>query len=45
VCIGPVTAQVAAGAGLTVTAVAAEHTIAGLAATVVAALSGDERLS
>jgi uroporphyrinogen-III synthase len=39
VCIGPVTAGVATAAGLTVTAVAAEHTIDGLAAAVVAALS------
>jgi uroporphyrinogen-III synthase len=39
VCIGPVTAASAEKAGLTVTAVAAEHTIDGLAAAVVGALS------
>jgi uroporphyrinogen-III synthase len=39
VCIGPVTAGAAEQAGLTVTAVAAEHTIDGLAAAVVAALT------
>jgi uroporphyrinogen-III synthase len=38
VCIGPVTASAAETAGLAVTAVAAEHTISGLAAAVVAAV-------
>ena len=39
VCIGPVTAAAAEEGGLAVTAVAAEHTIDGLAAAVVAALT------
>jgi uroporphyrinogen-III synthase len=39
VCIGPVTADAAAAAGLSVSAVAAEHTIEGLVAAVVKALN------
>jgi uroporphyrinogen-III synthase/uroporphyrinogen III methyltransferase/synthase len=39
VCIGPVTAAAAATAGIAVTAVAAEHTIAGLVAALEAALA------